>query len=43
MDEALLDTDVLSEVLKGKNANVLAVTRQYLVEHQRLSFSEITL
>src|SRR6267154_1062734 len=43
MDESLLDTDLLSEVLKGKNAQVLATARQYLIEHQRLAFSDITL
>jgi len=43
MDESLLDTDLLSEVLKGKDAQVLATARQYLIEHQRLAFSDITL
>ena len=42
MDEALLDTDLLSEVLKGKDAQVLATARQYLTEYQRFAFSEIT-
>ena len=42
MDESLLDTDLLSEVLKGKDAQVLAAAQQYLTEHQRLAFSEIT-
>lgn len=43
MDESLLDTDLLSEVLKGKDAQVLANARQYLIEHQRLAFSDMTL
>lgn len=42
MDESLLDTDILSEVLKRKDANVLAKARQYLSQHQRLAFSAIT-
>ena len=43
MDESLLDTDILSEILKGQNQAVLATAQQYLGEHQRLSFSAITL
>jgi tRNA(fMet)-specific endonuclease VapC len=43
MVESLLDTDLLSEVLKGKDAQVLVNARQYLSEHQRLAFSDITL
>ena len=42
MDQAILDTDILSEVLKRKDPQVLATARQYLVEHQRLAFSEMT-
>ena len=42
MDEALLDTDILSEVLKRKNQHVLAKARQYLTAHPRLAFSAIT-
>jgi tRNA(fMet)-specific endonuclease VapC len=42
MDEALLDTDLLSEVLKAKDARVLAKAQQYLSQHGRLSFSAIT-
>ena len=30
MDEALLDTDMLSEVLKAKDARVLAKAQRYL-------------
>lgn len=42
MDEALLDTDILSEVLKRKDQQVLAA-RQYLAEHPRLAFSAMTI
>jgi tRNA(fMet)-specific endonuclease VapC len=42
MDEALLDTDMLSEVLKRKDQQVLTTARDYLVEHQRFAFSAIT-
>ncbi len=42
MDEALLDTDILSELLKCKNHNVLAKARGYVTTHQRLAFSAIT-
>jgi tRNA(fMet)-specific endonuclease VapC len=43
MDAALLDTDLLSEVLKGKDPQVAANSRRYLAEHERMAFSEITL
>src|SRR6202790_3378726 len=42
MDAALLDTDILSEVLKRKDRQVLAKARQYLAQHQRFAFSAIT-
>lgn len=42
MDESILDTDILSEVLKRKDPQVLATARKYLVEHQRFAFSEMT-
>jgi predicted nucleic acid-binding protein len=42
MDLALLDTDILSEVLKKKNPHVLSVAGQYLAEHDRLALSAIT-
>jgi tRNA(fMet)-specific endonuclease VapC len=42
MDEALLDTDILSEVLKRKVPHVLQAAGQYLAVHQRLSFSAMT-
>jgi tRNA(fMet)-specific endonuclease VapC len=43
MEPALLDTDMLSEVLKRKDRHVLAKARQYLAEHERLAFSALTL
>ncbi len=42
MDEALLDTDILSEVLKAKNKQVLIVAQRYLDEHQHFAFSAMT-
>lgn len=42
MDEALLDTDILSEVLKAKDQVVLARAQDYLTAHQRFAFSAIT-
>ncbi|MEZ6057575.1 MAG: type II toxin-antitoxin system VapC family toxin [Planctomycetaceae bacterium] len=42
MDETLLDTDILSEVLKRRNPRVLANTQQYLQQYGRLSFSAIS-
>jgi tRNA(fMet)-specific endonuclease VapC len=42
MDEALIDTDILSEVLKGRDVRVLANVQQYLNQHSRLAFSAIT-
>jgi tRNA(fMet)-specific endonuclease VapC len=42
MDASLLDTDILSEVLKRKDQRVLAKARRYLGEHARFAFSSIT-
>ncbi|HUY92050.1 MAG TPA: hypothetical protein VMV10_25135 [Pirellulales bacterium] len=42
MDAALIDTDILSEVIKGKHPQVLVSARKYLAVHQRLSFSAMT-
>jgi predicted nucleic acid-binding protein len=42
MDEALLDTDILSEVLKAKNPRVLSRASDYLARHGRLCFSAMT-
>lgn len=43
MPVALLDTDILSEVLKRKNANVARRAASYLAQHQQFTFSAITL
>lgn len=42
MELALLDTDMLSEVLKGRDPQVMNCARQYLAEHQRFAFSMFT-
>jgi tRNA(fMet)-specific endonuclease VapC len=42
MDIALIDTDILSEVLKKKDSQVLATAQAYLGQHQRLAFSAVT-
>lgn len=42
MDPSLVDTDILSEVLKAQNANVLRKAQSYLMQHGRLAFSAIT-
>jgi tRNA(fMet)-specific endonuclease VapC len=42
MDESLLDTDILSEVLKRRDKRVLAKARRYLTQHRRFAFSAIT-
>ena len=39
---ALLDTDTLSEIMKGKNASVELHAREYLKTHGRFRFSVIT-
>ncbi len=43
MELALIDTDILSEVLKARNANVLQHASAYLTQHGRLGFSAMTL
>jgi tRNA(fMet)-specific endonuclease VapC len=43
MDETLLDTDILSEIIKAKNKQVLDVADRYLSQRQRFAFSAITL
>ena len=43
MDAAILDTDMLSEVLKRKNPQILSHARQYLASHNRLAFSSMTI
>jgi predicted nucleic acid-binding protein len=42
MDESLLDTDILNEVLKQRNANVIRHAAEYLAIHGRFSISSIT-
>lgn len=42
MPARLLDTDILSEVLKQKNATVLQNGAVYLQAHQQFTFSAIT-
>lgn len=42
MDATLLDTDMLSEVLKRKNPQILSHARRYLAAHSRLAFSSMT-
>ena len=42
VDRALLDTDTLSEVLKGVNANVLTKAKLYVAEHRVLTFTSVT-
>lgn len=42
MDESLLDTDILNEVLKQRNTNVIRRAAEYLALHGRFSISSIT-
>ncbi len=42
MTRALLDTDVLSEIIKGKNEMVTARASAYLTEHGRFTTSAIS-
>ena len=39
---ALLDTDTLSEIIKGRDAGTQRAAREYLSRHHRLQFSIIT-
>ena len=39
---ALLDTDMLSEVMRDRDARVRESANRYLAEHSRLAFSLIT-
>ena len=43
MPPALLDTDILSEIFKRKNANVARRAAAYLGRHRQFSFSAFTL
>jgi len=42
MNESLLDTDILSEVLKQKNATVVQKAAAYLQQHARFAISAMT-
>jgi tRNA(fMet)-specific endonuclease VapC len=42
MNRTLLDTDILSEILKGHDQNVAVVASKYLREHQHLTLSAVT-
>ena len=42
MDAALLDTDMLNEVLKQKNANVVQHASSYLKQHGQFAISSMT-
>jgi tRNA(fMet)-specific endonuclease VapC len=42
MEPALLDTDTLSEIMKGRNAHVRDNARQYLATFGRFTFSIMT-
>jgi tRNA(fMet)-specific endonuclease VapC len=42
MDESLLDTDILNEVLKRKSANVVRHAAEYLAQHGQFAVSSIT-
>jgi tRNA(fMet)-specific endonuclease VapC len=42
MPEALLDTDIVNEVLKQKNANVIQRASEYLQQYHRFVFSAMT-
>ena len=42
MRKAILDSDILSEIGKGINVNVLRNASRYLDEHDRLTFTSIS-
>ena len=42
MQKVILDTDILSEYLKGFDRNVVQTGRQYAREHGRFSFTSVT-
>ncbi|MBI3972159.1 MAG: type II toxin-antitoxin system VapC family toxin [Chloroflexi bacterium] len=42
MSPTLLDTDTLSEVIKGRNARVRQRAKEYLADHGQFTFSIIT-
>jgi tRNA(fMet)-specific endonuclease VapC len=42
MDESLLDSDILSEILKSKNERVVAAANDYVAQYARFTFSAIS-
>lgn len=42
MAQAVLDTDTLSEIIKGRDASVAQQAQKYLLAHKRFTFSIIT-
>lgn len=42
MNRSLLDTDMLSEILKQRDSTVAARAKEYVAEHARLTLSSIT-
>jgi len=42
MNRTLLDTDILSDFLRGQNSNVLRRAQAYIGEHGRLTLSAVT-
>ena len=42
MNRTLLDTDILSDFLRGQNGNVLRRAQAYISEHARLTLSAVT-
>jgi tRNA(fMet)-specific endonuclease VapC len=42
MARVLLDTDILSEILKGKNATVAPKASTYFAEHGHFTTSSVT-
>jgi tRNA(fMet)-specific endonuclease VapC len=42
MEKSLVDTDILSEYLRGKNVQVRDRAREYIAEHGRLAISVVT-
>jgi len=42
MSKSLLDTDVLSEIIKGKNAVIVAKAKAYLVEYGQFTTSAVS-
>jgi tRNA(fMet)-specific endonuclease VapC len=42
MSKRLLDTDILSEIIKGRNVHVAAKATAYLVDHGRFTTSSVS-